>query len=287
MHILTKFLVVFAAVLSVFLAALTIAYSANAERITQSLSGEQSLRAQATAALAAQTAQSQSETTRLNSQIQQLARDMAERAKEVNQYQTENARLLADKNKAEASRMAIEGKIAELGELAKTQASLITSYREEVTGLRKNELDYRSQMLGLEQRMSDLESQREVLEGTVRALQEQLAEAKTAQETALKGGGTGKAGKASEPFMFTGPLIQARVESVSKDTASGAMLAKISVGSNDQIRENMKMLVIRNGQFIANLVIVQTDLKWSIGRVETLGREVEVKEGDLVWSRAQ
>ena len=33
MHILTKFLVVFAAVLSIFLAALTIAYSANADRI--------------------------------------------------------------------------------------------------------------------------------------------------------------------------------------------------------------------------------------------------------------
>jgi TolA-binding protein len=285
-HILTKFLMVFAAVLSIFLAALTIAYSANAERITQSLAGAQAGKIGADTALSAQSALHQSETARLNDQIQQLARDMADRAKEVNQYQTDNARLMADKNKAEASRLAIEGKIAELGELARTQAALITSYREEVTGLRQNELDYRTQMLGLEQRMSDLESQREVLEGTVRALQEQLAEAKTAQETALKGG-TARSGRTGEPFTFTGPLIQARIETVSKDAASGATLAKISVGSNDQIRENMKMLVIRDGQFIANLVIVQTDLRWSVGRVETLGRTVEVKEGDLVWSRAQ
>lgn len=286
MHILTKFLMVFAAVLSVFLAALTIAYSANAERITQGLVGAQAGETAARASLSSQTTLYQAEKVRLESQIQQTSRDMAERAKEVNQLQSETSRLTAEKNKAESSRLAIEGKIAELGELAKTQAALITSYREEVTGLRKNELDYRSQMLGLEQRMSDLESQREVLEGTVRALQEQLAEAKMAQETALKGG-TARSGKSGEPFMFTGPLIQARVETVSKDTASGATLAKISVGSNDQIRENMKLLVIRDGQFVANLIIVQTDLRWSIGRVETLGRPVEVMAGDLVWSRAQ
>lgn len=286
MHILTKFLMVFAAVLSVFLAALTIAYSANAERITQGLVGAQAGETAARASLSSQTTLYQAEKVRLESQIQQTARDMAERAKEVNQLQSETSRLTAEKNKAESSRLAIEGKIAELGELAKTQAALITSYREEVTGLRKNELDYRSQMLGLEQRMSDLESQREVLEGTVRALQEQLAEAKMAQETALKGG-TARSGKSGEPFMFTGPLIQARVETVSKDTASGATLAKISVGSNDQIRENMKLLVVRDGQFVANLIIVQTDLRWSIGRVETLGRPVEVMAGDLVWSRAQ
>lgn len=290
MHILTKVLVLFAAVLSIFLAALTIAYSANADRIAQSVAGEQALREQARAALDTQVAQAKTQQVEAKAQIDKLSGEIAQREAEKNQLQTENARLLSEKNKAETARQSIESKIAELGELAKTQSAMIGSYREEVTTLRNNEIDYRKKSLDLEARLSDLESQREVLQSTVRALQEQLTEAKLAQESALKAGGGLARGADAAVFVPTTP-IQGKVERVMQDPASQANLARINVGTNDQVRENMKLMIVRDNNFVANLVIVQTDLKWSVGRIETVnqklsadGKPVEVRAGDLVLS---
>lgn len=293
MHILTKILVVFAAVLSVFLAALTIAYAANQDRIAQSLAGEQALREQARAALDTQVAQAKTQQVESKAQIDKLSGEIAQREAEKNQLQTENARLLSEKNKAETARQSIESKIAELGELAKTQASMISSYRSEVTTLRDNEIDYRKKSLDLEARLSDLESQREVLTQTTRALQEQLAEAKLAQESSLKSGGSGLSmSKGADAGVFVPQTpIQGRIEKTMLDPASKAKLAQINVGSNDQVRENMKLAIVRDNNFVANLIIVQTDLKWSVGRIENInqrlatdGKPVEVRSGDLVLS---
>lgn len=293
MHILTKIFVVFAAVLSIFLAALTIAYSANADRIAQSLAGEQALREQARAALDTQVAQAKTQAVAMQAEIDKKTSEIAQREAEKNQLQTENARLQSEKNKAETARQSIESKIAELGELAKTQAAMISSYRDEVTTLRNNEIDYRKKSLDLEARLSDLESQREVLQSTVRALQEQLTEAKLAADTTARGGTPGAARGGEAPFVYTGPRIQGKIEKLTRDPNSKSMLAKINVGSNDQIRDNMKLMVVRDNAFVANLIITQTDLKWAIGRVDTLnklgadGKPVEVREGDVVWSKAE
>ncbi len=287
MHILTKVLVLFAAVLSIFLSALTIAYSANADRILADYTNEKNGRAAAEASAAASAAQMNNEKGTLTARIEQLARDKAETESRVRTLQAENANLLTEKANAEAARQAIGAKIAEWGETAKTQAALIGSYREEVTKLRANELRYREQTLSLEDRISDLEAQGEVLEQNFRAVQEQLAEAKLALDAAKTGAATPGAGQAAEAFVYTGPRIPGRVDEIRKDDASGTLLAKISVGSNDQVKPNMKFYVVRGDQFIANLVVIQTDLQYSIGRVDTLGRDVEIVPGDRVLSRLQ
>jgi len=285
-HILTKFLVVFAAVLSIFLAALTIAYSANADRITAGLSGAQADRAAALAGLQDQSTRFGNERGRFTDSIQQLSRDIASRDAITSELQAQNSSLLAQKNKAEAERQAISGKIAELGELAKTQAALISSYKEEVTNLRNNELKSRGESLALESKVSELESQKEVLESTTRALQEQLTELR-----AGAGGSGTRMGSAdllgSTPFVPRGPLIQARIDQITQDKASSKTLAKINVGSNDQVQKNMKFMIVRGNEFLGNLIIESTDLKWSVGRVDTLDRKVEIREGDQILSRAR
>lgn len=283
MHILTKFLVVFAAVLSIFLAALTIAYSANADRITAGLSGAMADRASALTGLQDQNTQFGNERGRFTDSIQQLSRDIANRDAITSELQAQNSSLLAQKNKAEAERQAIAGKIAELGELAKTQASLITSYKEEVTNLRNNELRTRGEVLTLEAKLGDLESQKEVLEATTRGLQEQLAEIPR-----LGGGGTTRDTLLpNAPFVPRGPLIQARIDQITLDRASNKTLAKINVGSNDQVQKNMKFMIVRGNQFLGNLIIESTDLKWSVGRVDTLGSNAEVREGDQIMNKPQ
>lgn len=285
MHILTKFLVVFAAVLSIFLAALTIAYSANADRITAGLSGAQADRATALAGLQDQSTRFGNERGRFTDSIQQLSRDIASRDAITSELQAQNSSLLAQKNKAEAERQSISGKIAELGELAKTQAALITSYKEEVTNLRNNELKARGESLALESKVSELESQKEVLESTTRALQEQLTELRGTASGTPRSGPDSLLG--STPFVPRGPLIQARIDQITQDTASKKTLAKINVGSNDQVQKNMKFMIVRGNEFLGNLIIESTDLKWSVGRVDTLDRKVEIREGDQILSRAK
>lgn len=285
MHWLTKVLVIFAAVLSVLLAGLTISMASNADRIVADFKEERDLRIAAEAARADEAGRSSQEQQRLAAQIEQISRDMADREAQIRQLQTENARLSADKSRAENARQSIESKIAELGETAKTQAALITAYRDEVGALRKNELSFRTRSIELDDRISDLEGQREVLDQTVRALREQLAEAQLAQQQNLAGGT--RAGSAAEAFVLPGTVVRGRIDKVERDTATGMLLAKINLGTNDNLRENTKMFIGRDREFLANLVIIKTDMQWAVGRIDTLGREVTVQEGDWVLSRLQ
>jgi len=286
-HILTKVLVFVAAILAVFLSALTISYASNAHKITQSLSDAQLDAMAARASLNEQTARQATWASQKEEEVSRFAKAAADLQVELSQLRSENANLKAGKAQAEAARESIAGKIAELSELAKGQQTLLSTFSGQLASARKSELDLRSQALGLESKLSDIQSQNEVLDSTVRALREQLAEAKRIQDsggaarTARTAGTTG----AAEPFVYTGELIQGRVEQITADPSTGKTLAKINVGTNSNIRENMKLFVIRDGSFVANLIIEKTDLQWAIGRIDTLGRQVTVGQGDLVWSR--
>lgn len=282
MHVVTKVLVVFAAVLSVFLSALVIAYSVNADRITGDYQAELSRRLTAEASLSAQTAQFQTKATQDAEVRAQLERDLAARTDAIRTLERTNADLALGKSKAEQDFQSVTLKIAELGETAKTQAALLNSFRDENQSLRKNELRLREQMIQADDRIADLQSSNEVLTQNLRALQEQLTEARLARE-----GGATTTGAGGQPFVYTGEILTGRVESINKDAATGQMLAKINLGSNNQIRNNMLMRIGRGTDFVANLVIVETDQQYAIGRIDTLNRDVSVQVGDTVSSRLQ
>ncbi len=283
MHVLTKVFLVFAAVLSIGLSALTIAYAVNTDRIAADYNSALASKAVAEAQVATNLAAS-GERERANAaQLEQLNRDIASRDSQVRQLDAERASLLTEKNKAEAARQSVESKIAELGETTKTQASLIESYTNEVRTLRTNELRYRQQSLDMEDRMSDLESQREVLDQNYRAVQEELAEARRTTD----GVRTGTTASADQPFTYAGATITGSVEEVAADGASGGTLVKINVGSNDRVTKNMRFHVIRDNTFVGNLVVVQSDLKWSVARFDDLGRGSAARTGDRVLSRLE
>lgn len=293
MHWLTKTLVVIVAVLGMLLSALTIAMSVNADRIVNDFEQERSRKIAAEASQADVTSRAAQEQNRLNAQLEQLSRDIAAREAEIRNLSTERASLLADKNKAELERDTIASKIKELGATTQTQAELLKNYSDEVTQQRKNELTFRQRQVEMDDRVSDLESQREVLEQTVRALQEQLADAQLAVQKNLasggaSGGGTATAAKAGgEAFVLGGQIVRGRVEKVEKDAATGATLVQINLGTSDNIKENTKLFVGRAEGFVANVVVIKTDLKWAVGKIDTLGRDVKVQEGDWVVSRLQ
>lgn len=283
MHVLTKVFVVIAAVLSVALSALVIAFAVNTDRIREDYQNVVSARAAIESQAQAASAIAEQERSRLNSTIQQLASDQATLKANLGNLENERNTLNAARAKAETERDAITAKIAELGETAKTQATLITSYRDEVTTLRKNELDYRQRALDMDNRLNDLESQREVLEQNFRALQEQLAEAKRSAGGAPAAGMV--SGAADQAFVYTGPRIQGRVEDVKIDAATGKTLVKLSVGTNDKVAKNMKMFLVRGDQFVANVIVTQPDMKWSVAEVTLVNKGATVSAGDLVVSK--
>ncbi|GMV27149.1 MAG: hypothetical protein AMXMBFR58_31800 [Phycisphaerae bacterium] len=287
MHILTKVLMVFAAVLAIFLSALTIAYSANTDKIVADFAQTQAQAEATKASAAVQVAQASDEQARLKSELAQADRRSAEVRAQVNDLQRENSELRDAKARAEARFDSIEGEKRVLTETANTQAKLLDSYRGEVNKLLASELAFRKRELELDERISELESQREVLQANVRALQEQLTESRMAQG----GPGSGTLAvsttgmRAGEPFQLSGPIIRTKIDRVTTDTATGALLAQIPVGTTGTVRPNAKLFIVRDGTFLANLIIVQADLNWAVGRIEKLGQEVEIRPGDEVYSR--
>jgi hypothetical protein len=281
-HPLTKIFVLVSSVLALVLSALTVSYAVNTDKVLADYRNALARESAAMAATAAGASASASKEQRLSAQIEQLQRDNASASAQIRTLEAERATLLTERNKSELARQGIEGKIAELGETASTQATIIDSYRKEVTTLRANELSFRQRSLEMEDRLSDLESQREVLEQNYRALQEELAQIKQASAQTLAGGGTTapSAGAADQPVVYTGPVIQGRVEEVMAHPATGRNIIKISVGSNDRVVQGMKFLVVRDGRWAGNLIVQQTDMQWSIGK-QGLG---DVRVGDLVQS---
>jgi hypothetical protein len=282
---LTKVLVIIAAVLSLFLSALVISYSFNTDRILQDRDAEVARSLAAQGQLADNATQASSAKASWEKERASLETQLTERDSRSRELERVNAELTRSKAKAEQDLQAITLKIAELGETVKTQATLLVGYRDEVTALRKNELRFREQAVQSDDRISDLESQNEVLSQSVRALREQLEEARLARE----GGSMGMMGVsfAKEPFVDTGIPVTGSIENVTTDPSTGATLVKINLGSNDRIRENQKLFVSRGKDFVANLVIVKTDMRFAIGRIDTLSRDVQVQSGDSVTTRLQ
>ncbi len=282
MHILTKAFMVLATLLSVALSALVIAYAANTDKISQDYNSVKTKLEATEAIVASSTGQRSQQIVRLEQQVADLQGRNSDITSKLTQLQDERAQLQRDAARAIADRTTNDSKVSELTELSRTQASLIEAYRGEVTGLRKNELTYKQRQLEMEDRVNDLQAQRDVLDQNYKAIQEELTQIKQGATLASNGGASSNA-----PFTYTGPVIMGRVESVKRDTATNRTLAKLSIGSNDRVAKNMLMRIIRDNQFIANVVVTQADLSYSVGAVDTLGKTVEVKEGDTVVSRLQ
>lgn len=283
MHILTKVFIVFAAVLSLVLSVLTMAYAYNADTISTQYNNALQMAETARAAQQADAANFAAEKQRLQQQLseqQGLVADLEARNADLVR---ENTTLVSEKQSALNRAAAIENQIGDSLQTAKAQAEVIESLRQDNAQLRESELSLRRQSLELEDRVNDLASQNDVYQATVRSLREQLAAAQRAAEGAIAGtGGDGTAG----PFEASGPVIRGRVTDVRFDAASGEPLVEVNLGTNDRVSENMKLHVGRGqSQFVATLVVIKTDLQSSVARVALTNQGAQVREGDLVVSR--
>ncbi len=280
MHILTKILVVFAAVLSLALAALTSSYAMNRDAITEGYNNAVADRDKAKANYNTQSSQFAEERQKLQTDISKLNNDLQRILNEKRETEGQLADLRLQARSAADRADSVTRQIADLGKTVDTQAELITSYRSEVQKLRQESLSIRNENIALLDRINDLESQNEVLIQSNRSLQVTIAELQ-AQENS--GGAVATSAGTSGPQALSGDLIVGRVREVR--TNNGQQYAEIDLGTRDRMRENVKLHITRNGDFVANLVVIRTDLQSSVGRVDTVGDpSVQVRPGDMVLS---
>jgi small-conductance mechanosensitive channel len=285
-HILTKIFVVIATFLSIALSMLVIAYATNVDRVRADYAQETARRVSAEASASSAGALRSSESARFNATVTAQQTELEQVRGQLATLQAERAELQVAKNQAEANLAASNARINQQAEQVKTAMELQSKANDELTTLRANELRYRTRALESEQTINDLTSANEVLNQNYRALQEELAILKRDVQGAAAGAVSSK-GIASKPFEYTGALISGRVESVERDIASGKNLAKLSIGANDRVSKNMLLRVVRDNQFIGNIVIEQTDLSFSIGAFDSLNLGSDLRAGDLVVSRLQ
>lgn len=284
MHILTKVFVLFAAVLSILMAALSISYTVNADRV---VADYRNAMARADLAVNDMNSLKSSSSQLVASKEEELAAardELASRDADIRRLEAANSELRIGLRSAESARESITAKIAELGVAVETQARIIDEYKNDLSRLRRAELDYRDERLDLEKQLSDLESQVIVYEQVKRALEEQLTEVRTTLADAVSGGVNNGAARIA-PAEVPGPQVRGTVDQVTDDPATGQLLVKINLGSNDRIRENSRLYVHRNQTYLGELVVFQVDLNHAIARMAYTVPGQDIRANDSVLSR--
>ncbi|MBY0262194.1 MAG: hypothetical protein K2Q20_07600, partial [Phycisphaerales bacterium] len=263
MHIVTKFLIVFVAIMGLIVSALTMAFAANANAIRSSFSEERTRRTQSDA--------------NYNAQVQQYAQEKAtagERAKAVEAalnesksviatLQAERTDLRSKLESAQADAASIRNQISQLGATTDTQAGLIKAYRDEAGSLREDLFASRKKEVELLDRVNDLESAREVLEQNARALKEQLEETRAQLQTAQASGSAGATATTTAAAgmiarELPGPIVRARVTESFRSPAGDTMVV-IDQGANRGLKQDVQMSIARGEQFVANIVLVTVE----------------------------
>jgi hypothetical protein len=283
-HILTKVFVLFAAVLSIMMAALAISFSVNADRILADYDAALERAQSAETSLAAYKSTGAQEKATLEEDKGRLQDELASRDSDIRRLEAANSELRIGLRQAESERVSITSKIAQLGVTTETQANIISEYKDELSRLRSAELDYRDEKIDLEKQLGDLESQVIVYEQVKRALQEQLEEVRRLVDN---GGSTATvAFNSNSATEIPGAPISGRIDEVRSDPNTGDLLVKINLGTNDRISNNARMYVHRNGAtYLGELVVFRVDLNHAVARVAYTAPGQSIREGDQVLSK--
>ena len=147
MHILTKVFIVFAAVLSLVLSVLTMAYAYNADSINSRYTDALQKAASAEAAAQAKTSAYADTSARQQEQIAALQGLLADVEARNADLVRENTTLVSEKQKAENRALAIENQIGDSLETTAAQAAVIDSMRQDNSKLRESELRLRTPVI--------------------------------------------------------------------------------------------------------------------------------------------
>ncbi len=283
MHILTKVFVLIAAVLSIMMASLAIAYSVNVDRVTADYRDMQAAKISAENELAAQRATHGQAQAALQEDLAAARDELASRNADTRRLEAATSDLRIKLRQAEAARESISAKIAQLGVTTETQARIIDEYKNENDRLRDGELAFRDEKIDLEKAISDLESHVIVYEQVKRSLQEQIAEfQRESSGTSVASSNNRNSGTVTEMTQ----LVRGSIDEVMNDPNTGYTRVRINLGSNDRVRANTRLYIIRdNTMYLGDMIIESVDLNHAVGRIAFVKDNQSIREGDQVLSR--
>lgn len=288
MHIVTKILVVFCAILSLLLAALTMAYASNAQALRDNFKNADNERLAAVIGQKLEQQNSAERAAKDQSALQSMQNEVASKETDLANLRAERSRLIAELEQAKAGSAAAQNQTSSFTATIDTQTRLIQQYTDEVTALRNQLLASAKKEIELVDRINDLEAAREVLEQNARALKEQLEETRLSLQQIQQGGSvtSGSAAAINVPRELAGPIVRARVNETFS-TPAGEMVV-VSEGANRGIRENAKMHIIRGAQYIGSIEITTVEPTQCVGKVTFLSAsDSRVQKDDTVLSRLQ
>jgi len=231
LHVLTKILVVFGAILAVMLAGLSVAYTANTEQI---VSNHKTLKSKITAADARVNElnqQSAAERESAQSQVSELRGTETQLRAEIASLQSSNSRLTADVETFKQSGSLHAAQIDQFLATSETYAGLNQTQSNELAQLRQKELENTRREIALTDRINELDGRLEVSLETNRSLQERLVEVREDLDFARQGG-TQTAQHSDTGFLKAPINFRATVTDVRKDPA-GSTLVEIDAGTSD------------------------------------------------------
>lgn len=279
MHVLTKMFVALAAVLSVALAALTMAYAVNADRVADGLLAA---RAEAQAAGASLQNSESQHATRMDAaqeQINSLSDQLQDARRELEQIRDERSRIEGELASAQRARTAVENQLAVFGQGFETQSKLIATLNSENTALRESDLRSRREALELADQLNDAEGRFQVAVQTIR--NQELVIADLRDE--LQGRGTrlsgGRTGGTSGSFTASG-TYSGQVTAVNQGNEE--TLVEINVGTNEGLSSGAQLFVTRGTNWIANIEVIQADLNASVARIQRTAPNQAISRGDRV-----
>ncbi|GAB4515911.1 MAG: hypothetical protein Tsb0013_20490 [Phycisphaerales bacterium] len=267
MHIITKFLVILTSVLAVLLAGLTVAYSANADRVVQEMqSARNAATAEKTRADAAEARLASNQDAK-NQELLALKASIETQNDTVRDLEDELAAARAEITRLQLSEQQYANRIDQFVSLSEQDKKLREEIQAELRALRGEVNDQARRIIDLVDRNADLVSQNEALENQSRALSEQLAQARR--------GSSSTGAVAALPDSF-----RARVTNVIED-ADGSILVEINAGTSDRLSEGMSLIAVRGSTYLGTIELMRVDLNEAVGRVTQAGNGT-IRNDDVI-----
>jgi len=288
--ILTKLFVVLMTIFSIAFVSVVVPWVANVETYKEE---NQMLRDEVAWAQGAQAVAEANLKTALAQQKQELNNLIAEKNTLLDlnnalKKQLGELQLAHEDQKTDLARLKAEN--ANLVSSNKTYSTLFNELHGELRDKRDETVKLSRQVIQLEEENNDLASSRATFERAMRRTQEQLVAAQEEiqslqqqlQTVATTGGDAPAAGgQVTEPRP---PVpLHAQVTQV-QQAGEGNTLVQLNIGSTSGVRENMRFLLHRGGQYLGTVEIMNVDEQSAAGRIRTLKPGAQIARGDSAWT---
>jgi myosin heavy subunit len=284
---LTKTFVVLVTILSILLVALVVPFVANTQDFRATV---QDLEAKlSTAQTKAATAEDQIASLRQqnNQRISQLQSENADLESQLSEVQQRVVSLQQDLQDAQGRNQQLASSLDVLSAETSQLAQINETKTEQLKSANDTLVDQEGKIIELTNTTDRLQSSLAGQQRRVRELQELTEQYRSENEKlrtqwaqvpeALRQQLTDSEGELVTP----GPAIAGQVTAVNQPSDE-VTLVQVNVGEKDNVRQNMRFLVHRDGQYLGTLVIDRVDPDEAVGRMQL--QKGTVQSGDSVYA---